>query len=138
MISDGRQGIAPAPAAAKRHNTHIGGIAMERRAFLKGALAIFGAATVGTSLMSTSAEAATPDLTAAATPEPAMPSEEVARAETDELDAEGQYYIVRRRRWRPRRRVYYYRPRRRVYYRPRRVYYRRRYYRPRSVYFRLF
>lgn len=109
---------------------------MERRSFLKGALAIFGAAAVGTSMMSNSAEAATLDPTKVAQPEPEVKDqvEQVAAKEDETLDADGQYYYVRRRRrWRPRRRVYYYRPRRvyyrpRYYYRPRRVFYRRRYF----------
>ena len=100
---------------------------MERRDFLKGALAIFGAVTVGVAASTQSAEAAALDTVKDI---PAMPeAEQVALGEAEKLDAEGQYFFVvrRRRYYRPRRRVYYYRPRR-VYYRPRRVYYRRRYY----------
>lgn len=99
---------------------------MERRAFLKGALAIFGAVTVGVAASTQSAEAAALDTVKDI---PAAPQvEEVALKDAEKLDAEGQFYFVRRRRYyRPRRRIYYYRPRR-VYYRPRRVYYRRRYY----------
>ena len=102
---------------------------MERRAFLKGALAIFGAVTVGVAASTQSAEAAALD-TVKDIPAAAPDVEQVALGEAEKVDAEGQFYFVvrRRRRWyRPRRRVYYYRPRR-VYYRPRRVYYRRRYY----------
>lgn len=106
---------------------------MERRSFLRGALAIFGAAAVGTSLMTSSAEAAPLDPAKIPQPEPEIKDqvEDVAAKAGDELDADGQYYY--RRRWRRRvyyrrpRRVYYYRPRR-VYYRPRRVYYRRRFF----------
>ena len=106
---------------------------MERRNFLKGALAIFGAAAVGASMMSNSAEAATLDPTKLAQPEPEVKDqvEEIAAKDGETLDADGQYYY--RRRWRRRvyyrrpRRVYYYRPRR-VYYRPRRVFYRRRFF----------
>lgn len=108
---------------------------MERRSFLRGALAIFGAAAAGATLMTGQAEAAALDpktLPAAAEPE-IKDAEQVAQADTKELDAEGQYYYYRRpRRVYYRRRVYrprrvYYRPRR-VYYRPRRVFYRRRYF----------
>ena len=100
---------------------------MERRSFLKGALAIFGAVTVGVAASSNAAEAASLD---AVKDLPRVPEGETVEAtSTAEPDAEGQYYVYRRR-YRPRRRVYYYRPRRRVYYyRPRRVYYRPVYYR---------
>jgi len=97
---------------------------MERRNFLKGALAIFSVAAVGVAASSNSAEAASLD---AVKTLPGAPEADAVEASTSEtLDADGQFFIVRRRRrwYRPRRRVYYYRPRR-VYYRPRRVYYRR-------------
>lgn len=102
---------------------------MERRSFLKG---LFAAAVVaaGCAAKPPGAEAA---------PLPARPTTPVepdlaAPAVADDADIAGakvekaQYYVVRRRRWRPRRRVYYVRPRRVYYYRPRRVYYRRRIY----------
>lgn len=98
---------------------------MERRNFLKGALAIFGAVTVGVAASTNKAEAASLDAMKdmPRTPDPA-PVETTSAAEPD---AQGQYYYYRRRRrWRPRRRIYYYRPRRRYY---RRVYYRRPMYR---------
>lgn len=101
---------------------------MERRNFLKGALAIFGAAAVGVTMTAGNAEAAPLDTVKDI---PAAPEvEQVAANEGDTLDANGQYYYRRRRFYRPRR-VYYrrrvYRPRRVYYYRPRRVYYRPRY-----------
>jgi hypothetical protein len=99
---------------------------MERRDFLRGALALFGAAAVGASL-ATGAEAAPlkPVTDLPPTPEP-----EAVTSEATTPDADGQYYYYRRpRRFRRRvyrrRPIYYRRPRR--YYRPRRVYY----YRPR-------
>lgn len=86
---------------------------MERRNFLKGLLALCGAAAAGVAVSGSSAEAASLDavknVAAGAGAEPDA-------AATAEQDAQGQYYIVRRR--------YYYRPRR-VYYRPRVYYYRR-------------
>lgn len=93
---------------------------MERRNFLKGALAIFGAVAVGVAAGANKAEAASLD---AMKDLPRVPDAEPVQAATSgEPDAQGQYYIVRRRRYyRPRRRVYYYRPRRyyrRVYRRP--------------------
>ena len=96
---------------------------MERRSFLRGALAIFGAAAAGATLLGGQAEAAVLDPKVVPTEPEVKPAEQVAEADTKELDAEGQYYYRRRR-------VY-----RRAYYRPRRVY-RRAYYRPRRVYYR--
>lgn len=91
---------------------------MERRNFLKGALAIFGVAVAGVAASTGSAEAASLD-TLKATPK--LPdAEPVEAAATAEPDADGQFYFRRRYR-----RRYYYRPRRRVYYYRRPVYYRR-------------
>ena len=57
-------------------------------------------------------------------------ADEAADIKPEDLDGvrteDAQYYIVRRRRYRPWRRRYYYRPR--YIYRPRRRYWRRRYY----------
>ena len=93
---------------------------MERRNFVKGLLAVCGAAAAGVAVTTGSAEAKSldtaKDIAGTPTAEPA------AAATTSEPDANGQYYIVRRR--------YYVRPRRRVYYYRRPVYYRR-VYRPR-------
>lgn len=93
---------------------------MERRSFLKGALAIFGAVAVGAA--AGRAEAAPLDKMPNV---PSTPAPEPANAADATEDAQGQYYYRRRYRYRPRRRVYYYRPRRRVYYYRRPVYYRR-------------
>lgn len=98
---------------------------MERRNFLKALLGVAGAATAVT-ILAPAAEAApalTPDVVPAA--DAALADEnaakDVAELGKDEDLPEAdqtQYYVVRRR-----------------YYRPRRVYVRRRYYRPRRVYY---
>lgn len=110
---------------------------MERRNFLKGALALFGAAAVGATLTPNEAAAATP--APRLTPEtPEVKPEPATDGDSKEMDADGQYYR-RRVYYRRPRRIYYRRPRRVYYRRPRRIYYRRPrrvYYRPRRVYYR--
>jgi hypothetical protein len=92
---------------------------MERRGFLLGLAGALAAVAIGP----TAVEAATPKPAAGSTPAPQPVTPEVAGALDSADKAESQYYYVRRRRYRPRR-VVYYRPVRRrvVYYRPVRRY----------------
>ncbi len=94
---------------------------LARRGFLKALLGVGAAAALGLKASETlagpadAAEAATGANTAA------------EATETTEAGLEtNQFYIVRRRRFYRRRRVFYFRPRRRriIYYRPRRRFYR--------------
>jgi hypothetical protein len=99
---------------------------MERRTFLLGLVGGLAAAAGLAATGSTPAEA----LPLKPTPTPGGAAEDAADIKPEDLDGvrteDAQYYIVRRRRYRPWRRRYYYRPR--YIYRPRRRYWRRRYY----------
>ena len=100
---------------------------MERRTFLLGLVGGLAAAAGLAATGSTPAEAL--PLKAPPAPVPGG-ADEAADIKPEDLDGvrteDAQYYIVRRRRYRPWRRRYYYRPR--YFYRPRRRYWRRRYY----------